>query len=96
MLEGAIFTLVFVGFFVLRAVIATVFFYFLMPQGDRCPCCDTPTIRVESKGFNRLMPWFRTSWCYNCDWHGLLRHGPLTPVETGSPRKTDGHVIRDP
>ena len=28
------------GFFILRAVLATVFFYYLLPEGDRCPNCD--------------------------------------------------------
>jgi hypothetical protein len=68
------------GFFVLRAVLATVFFYYLLPEGDRCPNCDAPTLRVESKGWNRLLPKFRTSWCYQCGWKGLLRHGPITPA----------------
>lgn len=67
------------GFFVLRGILATVFFYYLLPEGDRCPNCDAPTIRVQSRGWNVLMPKFRTSWCYQCGWHGLLRHGPLTP-----------------
>jgi hypothetical protein len=31
------------------------------------------------------MPKFRTSWCYECGWHGLLRHGPLTPAPATSP-----------
>jgi hypothetical protein len=77
-----LFTLIFGGFFILRGIAATVVFYYLLPEGDRCPCCDAPTLRVESKGWNRLMPWFRTSWCYECGWHGLLRHGPLTPTNT--------------
>ena len=68
------------GFFVLRAVLATVFFFYLLPDGDRCPNCDAVTLRVESRGWNALLPWFRTSWCYECGWHGLLRRGPLTPV----------------
>ena len=67
------------GFFVLRAVLATVFFFYLLPQGDRCPNCDAITLRVHSRGWNRLLPMFRTSWCYECGWHGLLRHGPLSP-----------------
>ncbi len=74
------FGIVFIGFFVLRIIAATVLFYFVLPAGDRCPCCDTPTIHVRSKGWNTLMPWFRTSWCYRCGWDGLLRHGPVTPV----------------
>jgi hypothetical protein len=77
--DALIFGIVFVGFVVLRIVAATVFFYCLLPEGDRCPNCDTPTIRVESKWWNRCMPWFRTSWCYACGWEGVLRHGPVTP-----------------
>jgi hypothetical protein len=72
------------GFFVLRAILATVFFFYLLPEGDRCPNCDAPTLRVQSKGWNRILPRFRTSWCYQCGWHGLLRHGPVT---TASPSK---------
>jgi len=68
------------GFFVLRAILATVFFYYLLPEGDRCPNCDAATLRVESKGWNVLLPKFRTSWCYQCGWHGLLRHGSVTPT----------------
>jgi len=67
------------GFFVLRAILATVFFYYLLPEGDRCPNCDAPTLRVESPWWNRWLPKFRTSWCYQCGWHGLLRHGSITP-----------------
>ncbi len=79
MSDALLFAVVFVAFFVLRIVAATIFFYFMLPEGDRCPNCDTPTIRVQSKGWNLLLPWFRTSWCYNCNWEGLLRHGPVTP-----------------
>src|SRR5690348_8013278 len=77
------FGVIFVAFFVLRIIAATIFFYVLLPQGDRCPCCDTPTIRVQSKGWNIFMPWFRTSWCYHCHWEGMLRHGAITPVQGG-------------
>ena len=80
--SGAVFALVFVAFFVIRAIVATIFFYCLLPQGDRCPCCDAPTLRVEAKWWDRLMPWFRPSWCYRCNWDGMLRYGPLTPVDT--------------
>ncbi len=78
MSDAALFSIVFVGFFVLRIVFATLFFFWILPVGDRCPNCDNPTVRVQSKGWNTLMPWFRTSWCYGCGWQGLLRHGPLT------------------
>ena len=79
MSDAVLFTVIFVGFFVLRIIAATVVFFWLLPQGDRCPNCDAVTVRVQSKGWNTLMPWFRTSWCYNCNWEGLLRNGPLTP-----------------
>lgn len=82
MADAVLFTFVFVGFFVLRGIAATIFFYFLLPAGDRCPNCDAVTLRVQSPGWNRLLPAVRTSWCYECDWHGLLRHGPLTPTAT--------------
>jgi hypothetical protein len=80
MSDAAIFGLIFVGFFVLRGVAATVIFFFLLPEGDRCPNCDAVTLRVESRVLNRLLPRFRTSWCYECGWHGMLRRGPLTPT----------------
>lgn len=80
MSDAVMFTVIFGGFFVLRAIAATVFFYFILPEGDRCPNCDAVTLRVQSRGWNALAPWMRTSWCYECNWHGLLRHGPLTPA----------------
>jgi hypothetical protein len=87
MSDAAIFGLIFVGFFVLRGVAATMIFFFLLPEGDRCPNCDAVTLRVESRVLNRLLPRFRTSWCYECGWHGMLRRGPLTPT-TPAPELT--------
>ncbi len=86
--SGLIFAIVFIAFFVLRAIAAALFFYWLLPRGDRCPCCDTPTIRVESPWWNRLMPWFRTSWCFHCGWEGLLRHGVVTPLDAPARAQT--------
>jgi len=80
--DAVIFAVVFVGFFVLRAIAATVFFYYILPEGDRCPNCDAVTLRVHSRGWRFLTPRLRPSWCYECNWHGLLRAGPLTPVAT--------------
>ena len=80
MSDATIFAVIFVGFFLLRAAAATVFFYFILPDGDRCPNCDAITLRVQSRGWNVLFPRLRTSWCYECNWHGLLRRGPLSPV----------------
>ena len=76
MLEVVLWVLIIGGFFVLRAVIATVFFFCLLPEGVRCPNCDAITLHVQSKRINFLMPRFRTSWCYECGWHGLLRKSP--------------------
>lgn len=82
MSDVTIFALIFGGLFVLRIIAATVVFYFILPSGDRCPHCDAVTLRVQSAGWNRLVPWFRTSWCYVCGWEGMLRHGDLTPAPT--------------
>ncbi len=76
MSDAVWFGVVFVAFFILRGIIATWVFLFLLPQGDACPNCGESTLRVESPGWNRLLPWFRTSWCYGCGWEGLLRNDP--------------------
>ncbi len=78
MSDAAIFSAVFVGLFVLRLVAATIFFFCILPRGDRCPVCDAVTVRVQSRGWNLLLPQLRTSWCYACGWDGLLRPGELT------------------
>jgi hypothetical protein len=79
MSDAVIFLLIFVGFFVLRGIAATVVFFYILPDGDRCPNCDAVTLRVQSSFLNRVLPRFRTSWCYECGWHGMLREGPLSP-----------------
>lgn len=79
------------GFFVLRAILATVFFYYLLPEGDRCPNCDAPTLRLQSRRWNLVMRRYRPSWCYTCGWHGLLRSGPLTPTSTSPDLTKHGH-----
>ena len=92
MSDALIFVVVFAGLFVLRIVAATVVFLYLLPAGDRCPLCDDVTLRVQSRGWNLLLPWFRTSWCPACGWDGLLRHGalarrePAVPVPSGHGR----------
>jgi hypothetical protein len=82
MSDTVIFAVIFVGFFVLRGVAATVIFFYILPAGDRCPNCDAVTLRVESRFCNVMLPWFRTSWCFECGWHGMLRRGPLSPAPT--------------
>src|SRR5512133_3992268 len=83
--DAVIFVLIFGGFFVLRIIAATLVFFWTLPQGDRCPHCDAATLRVQSTGIGRLMPWFRSSWCYVCGWEGMLRHGELTPPASPPP-----------
>jgi hypothetical protein len=90
MSDVAIFATVFLAFFVLRLIAATVIFYWLLPRGDKCPNCDSVTLRVESPGWNRIAPWMRSSWCYACGWEGMLRHGPLSPAPQLSPSKRKG------
>jgi len=85
MSDAVIFGIVFVAFFILRAIAATMFFYYMMPESNRCPMCDEPTIRIAQPAWNRLLPWFRTSWCYECGWEGLLRPGPAEePTSTAT------------
>ena len=98
MSDAILFAVAFVGFFVLRAIAATIIFFFILPAGDRCPMCDAHTFRIQSKGWNLLMPWFRTSWCSDCGWEGLLRHGgepKRDSLESTTPRLGDvpGHKL---
>ena len=78
MSDALILGIIFACLLVLRVAGATLFFYIMLPDDGRCPNCDTLTVRVQSKGWNLFFPWFRTSWCYNCGWEGLLRHGVIT------------------
>lgn len=78
MSEAALFTLIFVGLFVLRIILATIFFVLILPRDGRCPNCDAVTLRLESR-LDRVLPMFRRSWCLQCGWHGVLRRGAVTP-----------------
>ena len=78
MSDALIFGCFFVGLFVVRIIVATIVFFLVIPEGDRCPNCDAPTLRVERPRLNRLVPRIRASWCYECGWEGWLRSGPLT------------------
>jgi hypothetical protein len=80
---AVLFTLIFVGLFVLRIILATIFFALLLPADDHCLNCDSPTIRIESS-WDRFLPWFRRSWCLRCGWHGVLRRGSVTVEATRS------------
>ena len=93
MSDAVIFAVIFVGFFVLRLIAATIFFFLILPEGDRCPNCDSVTLRVESRGWNLCLPWFRTSWCFECGWHGMLRRGPLSPAPVAEPSKQESKKV---
>ena len=78
---AVVFTLIFVGLFVLRIILATIFFALILPDDGRCPYCDANTLRVAS-AFDRVLPWFRRSWCLRCGWHGVLRRGTIASEVT--------------
>lgn len=84
MSDAAIFATVFLSIFVLRIIAATVVFYWILPESDRCPNCNAVTIRLQSRGPARLFPGFRSSWCLACGWRGMLRHGPVSPTPAPS------------
>ena len=84
MSDAAIFATVFVSIFILRIVAATIVFYWILPQGDRCPNCNAVTIRLQSRGLGRWLRWLRSSWCIACGWSGMLRHGPVTSAPASS------------
>jgi len=83
MSDVLLFALIFGGLFVLRIILATIFFGLILPADDHCLNCDAPTIRVAS-AFDRFLPWFRRSWCLRCGWHGVLRRGTVTEASTRS------------
>lgn len=91
MSDAAIFAIVFISIFVLRIIAATLVFYWILPQSDRCPNCNAVTIRVQSRGLARWMPWFRSSWCLTCGWHGMLRPGPMSPTPTAAEKTLTRH-----
>ena len=94
MSDAAIFIGVFGGMFVFRIIAATVFFFFLLPEGDRCLNCDAPTLRVQRVFWHRWLPWFRPSWCMECGWKGMLRTGPVTPTPTEATLPVAGPLSR--
>jgi hypothetical protein len=82
MVEAVVFAIVFVGFFALRFVAATLFFFYILPEGTRCTCCDAETLHIESRFWQVMAPRFRNSWCPRCNWHGLLKRTPQPPAKT--------------
>lgn len=78
---AVLFTLIFVGLFVLRIILATIFFALILPNDGRCPMCDATTLRLAS-AFDKVLPWFRSSWCLRCGWQGVLRRGTIAEEAT--------------
>jgi len=93
MSDTVLFVLIFGGLFVLRIIAATVVFLLLLPRDGHCPNCDERTARVASVLWDRMLPWFRKSWCLRCGWEGLLRRGGDENPElaTAPVRVTHGH-----
>ena len=96
MSDAAIFVGVFGALLVLRIVAATVFFFYILPEGDRCLHCDAPTLRVQRAFWHKWLPWFRPSWCMRCGWHGMLRSGPTTPQATDVQLPPPKIVVKKP
>lgn len=94
MSDAWIFTLVFTALFVVRAIIATVVFFWILPDDGRCPNCDCPTLRVQSSRAVRWMYWLRSSWCYECGWHGFLRLSDPSPSRTSAAIRASFRSIR--
>jgi hypothetical protein len=91
MSDALIFSLVFGGLVVVRIVAATLIFAWILPSGDRCPNCDAITLRMENGIWSRMLPWLRKSWCFECEWEGMLRVGnvPQEKVDNATiPRST--------
>lgn len=88
MSDVVVFALVMGGLFVVRFCVATAFAFLFFAKSDRCPYCDLPTLRLERRGLVRILPWFRRSWCPECNWEGLLREGgeptPYPRTQTSS------------
>lgn len=73
MSDAVIFVVVLGGIFVLRILAATLVIFWILPSGVRCPVCDAITVHVQSRVLERVMPWYRNSWCLGCGWEGLLK-----------------------
>lgn len=87
--DAIIFLAVIGGLVVLRIVAATWVFLWLLPDGTRCPHCDDETLHVANRGWNTLLPWFRTGWCTGCGWEGL--HRRTAPSQAPAAAKTASH-----
>jgi hypothetical protein len=61
-----------------------VFFFALLPQGDRCLNCDAPTLRVQRAFWHRWVPVVPPSWCMECDWKGAAAQRPDHPGGHGA------------
>lgn len=74
--DAIIFLLVIVSLKLVMFVLLTRVYFGMLPEGDRCPLCDSETHEVERTGPWRLLGFSsknRRSWCVNCGWEGVLR-----------------------
>src|SRR5687768_8319288 len=87
MSDAVLFVLLFGGFCVLRIIVATIVFLYILREDDRCPTCNAVTSRLHSRDWHTLMPRFRTRWCIGCGWEGCVRR-PVPdegPLQAGAP-----------
>jgi hypothetical protein len=61
--------------------LATKAFIIMIPDGDVCLMCDSPTLAIHCDGWWRVLgPRFRRSWCIGCGWEGVLRRSAVPTV----------------
>ena len=85
MLSAFWFIVAFVALFIGRVVLATMVFLWILPEGHECPICNAPTLRIQDRAWNMLFPRFRTSWCPECGWQGLMQLGATPPPTVDLP-----------
>lgn len=89
MAAAVIFVGVFAGMFLARLFLATVVFYWILPDGRECPICDAETLRVQHRVWNALLPRFRTSWCPECGWEGLMQRSAVRSPSRSAERSPE-------
>lgn len=53
-------------------LVGTYFYLQLVGDGIDCPQCGAAeTLRLQSRGWRRVVPEWRDSWCPECGWRGL-------------------------
>lgn len=75
----------FLGLIILRVMAIGVLFLLLLYVGPQCPACGGETIRIQSSGPGRLLPWLERRWCLGCGWRGFTRRRAEPAFAPGAP-----------